>query len=130
MNLMNDVLADYLDDFVVVFLDDILIYSKTPEDHAVHLRKVLQKLREHQLYAKASKCEIGYRSIEFLGQQVTPAGMSPTEAKLKAVREWDTPRDVKDVRSFLGFANYYRRYVHQFAEVAHPLTKLTKKSME
>ena len=67
MNLMNDVLADYLDDFVVVFLDDILIYSKTIEDHVVHLWKVLQKLREHQLFAKASKCEIAYESIEFLG---------------------------------------------------------------
>ena len=73
MNLMNDVLADYLDDFVVVFLDDILIYSKTLEDHAIHLKKVLQKLRDHQLYAKASKCEIAYKSIEFLGQQVTPS---------------------------------------------------------
>ena len=130
MNLMNDVLADYLDDFVVVFLDDILVYSKTIEDHVVHLRKVLQKLRDHQLFAKASKCEIAYESIEFLGQQVTPAGMSPTEVKIKAVREWDTPQDVKDVRSFLGFANYYRRYVHQFAEVAHPLTELTKKGVE
>ena len=85
MNLMNDVLADYLDDFVVVFLDDILIYSKTLKDHAIHLRKVLQKLRDHQLYAKASKCEIAYKSIEFLGQQVTPAGMSPTKAKIRAV---------------------------------------------
>ena len=85
MNLMNDVLADYLDDFVVVFLDDILIYLKTIEDHVVHLRKVLQKLREHQLFVKALKCEIAYESIEFLGQQVTPAGMSPTEVKIKAV---------------------------------------------
>ena len=130
MNLMNDILADYLDDFVVVFLDDILIYSKTIEDHVVHLRKVLQKLRDHQLFAKASKCEIAYESIKFLGQQVTPAGMSPTEVKIKAMREWDMPQDVKDVRSFLGFANYYRRYVHQFAKAAHPLTELTKKGVE
>ena len=127
---MNDVLADYLDDFVIVFLDDILIYSKTIEDHVVHLRKVLQKLREHQLFAKASKCEIAYESIEFLGQQVTPARMSPTKVKIKAVREWNTPQDVKDVRSFLGFANYYWRYVHQFAEVAQPLIELTKKNVE
>ena len=93
-------------------------------------RKVLQKLREHQLFAKASKCEIAYESIEFLGQQVTPARMSPTKVKIKAMWEWDTPQDVKDVRSFLGFANYYWRYVHQFAEVAHPLTELTKKGVE
>ena len=129
MNLMNDVLADYLNDFVVVFLDDILIYSKTLEDHAIHLRKVLQKLRDHQLYVKASKCEIAYKSIEFLGQLVTPARMSPIEAKIRAVREWDTSHDVKDVRSFLGFANYYWRYIHQFTEVAHPLTELTKKGV-
>ena len=130
MNLMNDVLADYLDDFVAVFLDGILIYSKIIEDHVVHLRKVLQKLREHQLFVKASKCEIAYESIEFLGQQVTLARMSPTEVKIKVVREWDTPQDVKDIRSFLGFANYYWRYVHQFAEVACPLTELTKKGVE
>ena len=79
---------------------------------------------------KASKCEIAYESIEFLGQQVTPTGMSPTEVKIKAVQEWDTPQDVKDVRSFLGFANYYWRYVHQFAKVAHPLIGLTKKGVE
>ena len=90
MILMNDMLADYLDDFVVVFLDDILIYSKTLEDHAIQLRKVLQKLRDHQLYAKAPKHEIAYKSIEFLRQHVTPAGMSPTKAKIKVVQEWDT----------------------------------------
>ena len=127
---MNDVLADYLDDFVVVFLDDILIYSKTIEDHVVHLQKVLQKLREHQLFVKASKCKIAYESIEFLGQPVTPIGTSPTEVKIKAVREWNTPQAIKDVRSFLNFANYYRQYVHQFAKVAHPLTQLAKKGVE
>ena len=130
MNLINDVLANYLDDFVVVFLDNILIYSKALEDHAVHLKNVLQKLRDHQLYAKASQCEILYKSIEFLGQQGTLAGMSPTEAKIRAVREWDTPRDVKVIRSFLGFANYYWQYIHQFTEVAHPLIELTKKGVD
>ena len=130
VNLVNDVLANYMDDFVMVFLNDILIYSKTLEDHAIHLNKVLQKLRDHQLHAKTSKCKIVYKSIEFLGQQVTPAGMSPTEAKLRAMWEWDTPRDVNDVRSSLGFANYYRRYIHQFIEVAHPLTKLKKKGVD
>ena len=90
MNMMNNVLANYLDDFVVVFLDDILIYSKTIEDHVVHLRKVLQKLQKHQLFAKASKCKIAYESIEFCGQQLTPAGMSPTGVKIKAVRR-DVP---------------------------------------
>ena len=130
MNMMNDVLADFLDRFVVVFLDDLLIYSRTPEDHAEHLRQVLQRLHENKLYAKASKCEIAYQAIEFLGQKVIPRGMCPTEQKMKAVHEWKVPQNVKDVRAFLGFANYYRRYVHQFTDTARPLTKLTKKGVE
>ena len=131
MNLMNDVLADYLDDFVVVFLDDILIYSKTIEDHVVHLRKVLQKLREHQLFAKASKCEIAYESIEFLVQQATPARMSPTEVKIKAVREWDTPQDVKG-RQVLPWAlpTTIGGMCISLPKSAHPLTELTKKGVE
>ena len=112
MNLMNDVLADYLDDFVVVSLDDILIYSKTINNHFVHLQKVLHELQDHQLFAKAWKCEIACGSIEFLRQQVTPAGMSPTEVKIKALQEWDTPQDIKDIKSFLRFPNYYWHYVH------------------
>ena len=115
MNLMNDVLADYLDDSVVLFLDIVMIYSKTLEDQALHLRKDLQKLRYCQLYTKASNCKIAYKSIKFLGQQVTPAGMSPIEAKIRAMREWDTPQNVKDVGSFLGFANYYWGYIHHVA---------------
>ena len=99
------------------------------EDHAGHLRQVLQKLREWQLYAKASKCQIQTETIEFLGQQITANGMTPTDEKLRAVREWETPKDVKDVRSFLGFANYYRRFVQSFAAVAHPLTELTRKDV-
>ena len=106
MNMMNDLLGEYLDKFVLVFLDDVLIYSANPQDHADHLRKVLDKLREHQLFVKASKCEILKTSVEFLGQQICRGGMTLTEAKLKAVRDWATPQDVKGVRSFLGFANY------------------------
>ena len=129
MNLMNDLLSDYLDEFVLVFLDDILVYSRSMEDHAEHLRKVFQRLREHKLYAKASKCQVATTTVDFLGQHVTPAGMSPMEQKLKAVREWETPRDIKGVRSFLGFTNYYRRYVRHYAELVHPLTDLTKKDV-
>ena len=129
MNLMNDVLAQYLDDFVLVFLDDILVFSNSLEEHAEHLRKVFTELRRHHLFAKASKCEIQTSSVEFLGQWVTPRGMTPTEEKLRAVQEWEAPANVKGVRSFLGFANYYRRFVYKFAEVAHPLTELTKKDV-
>ena len=129
MNMMNDLLGDYLDDFVLVFLDDVLVYSADTEQHAKHLRKILGKLREQHLYAKASKCEMLKTSVEFLGQQISSGGMTPTEAKLKAVKDWTVPKDVRDVRSFLGFANYYRRFVKDFAAIADPLTTLTKKDV-
>ena len=127
MNLMNDVLKEYLDTFVIVFLDDILIYSKSVDDHVKHLGLVLDKLRQHQLFAKASKCLIAVDKVEFLGQNITAKGMCPVEEKLRAVKDWNEPKTVKDVRSFLGFANYYRRYIRNFAEIANPLTDLTKK---
>ena len=114
----------------MVFFDDVLIYSANPQDHAEHLRKVLGKLREHKLFAKASKCEMLKISVEFLGQQISRGGMTPTEAKLKAVRDWATPKDVKGVRSFLGFANYFRRFVQSFAAIADPLTSLARKDVE
>ena len=87
MNIMNDVLTEYLDDFVVVFLDDILVFSRTFKEHAKHLAMVLDKLQQHHLFAKASKCQIATTNIEFLGQQVTPGGMSPTVEKMRALRE-------------------------------------------
>ena len=107
MNMINALLGECLDKFILVFLDDALIYSANPQDHAQHLWKVLGKLCEHKLFAKASKCEMLKTSVEFLGQQISRGGMTPTEAKLKAVRDWATPEDVKGVRSFLGLANYY-----------------------
>ncbi len=127
MHLMNDVLQEFLDAFVMVFLDDVLVYSRDLQEHEAHLRQVLAKLREHKLYAKASKCTFAMEEVEFLGQKVTPQGMSPQDEKLRAVRDWQRPGDVKDVRAFLGFANYYRRYVYKYAEIAAPLTQLTKK---
>ena len=126
---MNDLLWDYLDKFVLVFLDDILIYSANLEDHLEHLQKTFSVLRKYRLYAKASKCEFVTTTIEFLGQRVCGGGISPTEAKLAAIRNWATPQNVRDVRSFLGFANYYRRFIQNFAGIASPLTDLTKKGM-
>ena len=120
MNMMNDLLGEYLDKFVLVFLENILIYSANQQDHEEHLRKVLGKLKEHQLFAKANKCEILKTSIEFLVEQIYRGGMTPTEAKLKAVRDWATPQDIKGVRSFLGFANYYRHFVKNFVAIADP----------
>ena len=102
MNMTNDLLGEYLDKFILVFLDDVLIFSANPQDHAEHHREVLKKFREHQLFAKASKCEILKTSVEFLGQQICGGGMTPTEGKLKAVRDWATPQDVKGVRPSWG----------------------------
>ena len=130
MNMMDALLGEYLDKFVLVFLDDILIYSANPQNHAEHLQKVLGKLWEHKLFAKASKCEMLKTSVEFLGQQIGRGGMTPTEAKLKAVRDWAIPKVVKAVRSFLGFANYYGRFVQNFAAITDPLTSLTRKDVE
>ena len=129
MNMMNDLLGEYIDQFVLIFLDDVLIYSANIQEHCEHLRKVLTKLREHRLYAKANKCDILKTSVEFLGQQIQQGGMTLMEGKLKAIRDWGTPKNMQDVRSFLGFANYYRRFVKDFAAIADPLTSLTRKEV-
>ena len=130
MHMINDVLSEYLDVFVLVFLDDILVYSRTVEEHAEHLRQVFVALRKYCLFAKASKCVIQVREVEFLGQWITPQGAAPVKEKLRAVRSWEVPQTVKDVRSFLGFANYYRRFIAKYAEIAAPLTYLMKKDVE
>ena len=129
MGMMNHLLRDYLDIFVLVFLDDILIYSANIEEHAEHLRKVLSILRKYRLFAKMSKCEFATETVEFLGQQISKGGMTPTEAKVKAIRDWATPTNVHEVRSFLGFANYYKRFIRNYADIASPLTDLTKKGV-
>ena len=95
MHMMNDVLSDYLDDFVLVFLDNILVYSCKMEQHAEHLRKVLEALKMHRLFAKANKCKIMVREVEFLGQWIMPQWAAPTKEKMKAVTEWETLQDLK-----------------------------------
>ena len=107
MHLMKDVLRNFLDTFVMVFLDNILVHSKFVEEHAQHLRSVLEKLRQYQQFAKAPKCCFTVFEIDFLGEKVTPASMSPTEEKIRAVREWQRPNDIITARSFLGFPNFY-----------------------
>ena len=125
MALMNDVLRPYLDKFVVVYLDDILVYSPTADQHAHHLRLVLQALRSHQLYAKASKCSFFQSTVEFLGHQISANTTAATADKVAAVRDWPTPTTVKEVQSFLGFANFLRRYIKGFSTIAAPITALT-----
>lgn len=122
--LMNDVLMPYLDDFCIVYLDDIAIYSASPEEHLVHLEKVLTKLREHKLVAKLSKCEFGVDSMEFLGHVVSGDGISMQEDKVKAIQEWPTPKNATEVLQFKGLAGFYRRFVKNFSKMAAPLSAL------
>jgi hypothetical protein len=127
MDLMNRIFLPYLDEFVVVFIDDILVYSKSEEDHEKHLRTVLQTLRREKLYAKPSKCEFNLRSISFLGHVVSAEGISVDPSKIQAVRDWPVPRTVKEIQSFIGLAGYYRRFVQDFSKIAAPITRLTRK---
>ncbi|KAL0540408.1 hypothetical protein IC582_024645 [Cucumis melo] len=127
MDLMNRVFREFLDTFVIVFIDDILIYSKTEAEHEEHLRMVLQTLRDNKLYAKFSKCEFWLKQVSFLGHVVSKDGVSVDPAKIEAVTGWTRPSTVSEIRSFLGLAGYYRRFVENFSRIATPLTQLTRK---
>ena len=127
MDLMNRVFHDYLDKFFVVFIDDILIYSKSVIEHETHLKLILQRLREKQLYAKFKKCEFWLGSITFLGHVITAEGIQVDPSKVAAVQEWKRPTNVGEIRSFLGLAGYYRRFVEGFSKIALPLTQLLRK---
>jgi hypothetical protein len=128
MTMMHEVLKPFLDKFVVVFLDDILIYSRTEGEHLVHLRMVLGVLREQKLQIKLSKCAFCMPEVEFLGHVVSAEGVKVDAKKTEAVQRWPVPRDVHEVRMFLGLAGYYRKFVHGFARIAAPLTELTKQA--
>jgi hypothetical protein len=127
MYLMNSVFMPELDKFIVVFIDDILIYSKTDEDHADHIRVVLQRLRDHHLYAKFSKCEFWLDSVKFLGHTISSEGISVDPTKVQEVMDWKPPTSVHQIRSFLGLAGYYRRFILDFSKIAKPMTELLKK---
>jgi hypothetical protein len=124
--LMNSVFMPELDKFVVVFIDDILIYSKNEEEHARHLRIVLTRLREHQLYAKFSKCAFWLEEIQFLGHVLSAKGIAVDPSKVKDILEWKPPTTVHQVRSFLGLAGYYRRFIPDFSKLVKPITSLLK----
>jgi hypothetical protein len=124
--LMNSVFMPELDKFVVVFIDDILIYSKNEEEHAQHLRIELTRLREHQLYAKFSKCTFWLEEIQFLGHVLSTNGIAVDPSKVKDILEWKPPTTIHQVRSFLRLAGYYRRFIPDFSKLVKPITSLLK----
>jgi hypothetical protein len=124
---MNDVLRPYLRRFVLVFFDDILIYSSLWADHLRHLRTVLSELRRHHLFVKRSKCAFGEVSVAYLGHVISVEGVAMDPAKVRAIVDWPAPRSARVVRGFLGLAGYYRKFVHNYDTVAAPLTALLKK---
>ena len=123
---MNSVLGDYVDKFAMVYLDDILIYSKTKEDHYRHLRCVLERLREAKLVANLKKCDLFKTELEFVGFQVSARGILPSKKKVQAIQDWPVLSNVQEVRQFVGLASHYLRFIKGFASLAAPLTELTK----
>jgi len=129
MDLMNRIFRPFLDQFVIVFIDDILIFSRSEAEHEEHLRLVLQTLRDHQLYAKFTKCEFWLSEVRFLGHVISGDGIAVDPAKVEAVLDWEQPASVTEIRSFLGLAGYYRKFIQDFSRIATPLTHLTKKGV-
>ena len=129
-HLINSVLRDYLDIHVIVYLDDILIFSKTREEHVNHVKQVLQRLQSNQLWAKAEKCTFFKHEVDFLGYIVSDKGISMDPKKVDAVSDWPAPKSVHDIQVFLGFANFYRRFIKAYSKVASPLTRLLRKEVK
>jgi hypothetical protein len=125
--LMNDVLRPFLRRFVLVFFDDILIYSKSWADHLRHLRAVLSALRQHVLFVKRSKCAFGVTSVAYLGHTISAAGVAMDPAKVQAIHDWPVPRSARAMSGFLGLAGYYRKFISNYGSIAAPLTVLLKK---
>ena len=130
MDLVHKVFRPYLDQFVVVFVDDTLIYSQSEGKHEDHLRVVLQLMRDRQLYAKFSKCEFWLTKVRFLGHIVSASGLSVDPEKVEALMSWERPKSVFEIHSFLGLAGYYRRFIEDFSRLAVPMTRLTRKEVK
>ena len=128
MHLMHSIFREQLDDFIVIILDDILVYSQDLEGHVTHVRKTLEILWQNQLYVKVCKCAFFESSVEYLGHIVSAAGLAMDPTKVKAVQEWKVPTSATEIRSFLGIARYYRRFITQFAKISALLTNLLRKN--
>ncbi|GKD41494.1 putative reverse transcriptase domain-containing protein [Tanacetum coccineum] len=125
MDLMNRVCKPYLDKFVIVFIDDILIYSKNKEEHEEHLKLILELLKKEELYAKFSKCEFWIPKVQFLGHVIDSKGIHVDRAKIESIKDWASPMNPTEIRQFLGLADYYRRFIEGFSKIAKSMTKLT-----
>ncbi len=123
---INEVIREYLHRFVLVYINDILVYSRNEAKHRLHVSEVLQRLREHQLYLKAYKCTFHQTSIQFLGYQISSQGIKVDEGKVEAIKTWPKPTTIKELQRFLGFSNFYRRFIHNYSSITAPLTNLLK----
>src|SRR6266705_6683961 len=123
------IFTDLLDVSLVIYLDDILPYSEDLASHREHVHEVLRRLWKHGLYANPRKCEFHTDTTEYLGYVLSPAGLTMSTEKVKAIQDWPKPCKVKDVQSFLGFANFYRRFIHEYSTIMIPLTHLTRKGI-
>ncbi|GJV26240.1 putative reverse transcriptase domain-containing protein [Tanacetum coccineum] len=130
MDLINRVCKLYLDKFVIVFIDDILIYSKSKEEHAEHLKLILELLKKEELYAKFSKCEFWLWKVQFLGHVIDSDGIHVDPAKIESIKDWASPKTLTEIRQFLGLAGYYRRLIEGFSKISKPMTKLTQKNVK
>nr|GEZ92509.1 putative reverse transcriptase domain-containing protein [Tanacetum cinerariifolium] len=130
MDLMNRVCKPYIDKFVIVFIDDILIYSKDEKEHEEHLKAILELLKKEELYAKFSKCEFWIPKVQFLGHVIESQGIHVDPAKIESVKDWASPKSPMKIRQFLGLAGYYRRFIEGFLKITKPMTKLTQKKKE
>jgi hypothetical protein len=124
---MNSVFMPELDKFVMLFIDNILVYSKNEEEHEQDLRITLQRLRDHQLYTKFNKCAFWLKEVPFLGHVISAEGIAVDSSEVQEVLDWKSPRSVMQIRSFLRLAGYYRRFIPNFSKIATPMTKLLEK---
>ncbi|GJR17694.1 putative reverse transcriptase domain-containing protein [Tanacetum coccineum] len=130
MDLMNRVCKPYLDKFVIVFIDDILIYLKNKQEHEEHLKLILELLKKEELYAKFSKCEFWIPKVQFLGHVIDSEGIHVDPAKIESIKDWTSPKSPTEIRQFLGLAGYYRRFIEGFSKIVKPMTKLTQKKVK